>query len=115
VTLSLKPLSTSERSEDPRAGQNYTESLFDAFLSKTSRVFQVVSGEFQVLAGALFFAAISFLFLGGAYVMWPSDFFSTPFAQMTFGMLLRSVASPVLAIIGLEFFGSLAIVTLSDR
>jgi hypothetical protein len=68
-----------------------------------------------MLAGALFFAAFFFLFSGGAYAMWPSNFFSTPFAQMTFGMLLRSVASPVLAIIGLEFLGSLAIVTLSDR
>jgi len=46
--------------------------------------------------------------------MWPSDFFCTPFDHMTFGMLLRSVASLVLAIIGIEFLGNLAIATQSD-
>jgi hypothetical protein len=71
-------------------------------------------GRNQPVAGAFFFAAFALLFLGGAYVMWPSDFFSTPFPDMTFGMLLRAVASPVLAIISLEFLGALAIVTLSD-
>ena len=67
----------------------------------------------QVLAGALFFAAISLLSLAGAYAMWLSHFFSTPFAQVTFDMLLRSVASAVLAIFGIEFLASLAIVALS--
>jgi hypothetical protein len=46
--------------------------------------------------------------------MWPSDFFSTPFSEMTFGVLLRAIASPMLAVIGLEFLAALAIVTLSD-
>jgi hypothetical protein len=66
------------------------------------------------VAGPLFFAAFAFLFFSGSYAMWPSDFFSTPFSEMTFGMLLRAVASPMLVIIGLEFLGALAIVTLSD-
>ncbi len=71
--------------------------------------------ELQVLAGALFFAAFTLLSVGGAYVMWPSHVFSTQFSEINLGMLLRSAASLVLAIIGLEFLGSLAIVTLSDR
>ena len=62
-----------------------------------------------------FFAAISLLSLVGAYAMWPSHFFGTPFVHMTFVMLLRSAASTILAIVGLEFLGSLAIVALSDR
>ena len=68
----------------------------------------------QMLAGALFFAAVSLLCLAGAYAMWPLHFFSTPFSQMTFEMWLRSAASTVLAFIGLEFLGSLAIVALSN-
>ena len=66
------------------------------------------------LAGALFFAVVSLLALVGAYVMWPMHFFSTPFSQMTLEFWLRSAASTVLAIIGLEFLGSFAIVALSD-
>ncbi|MSP97902.1 MAG: hypothetical protein EXR29_11900 [Betaproteobacteria bacterium] len=66
-------------------------------------------------AGALFFAATAFFLLSGTYAMWPADFFSTPFSDMTFGTLLRAAASSVLAMISLEFLGALAIVTLSDR
>jgi len=47
--------------------------------------------------------------------MWPSDFLSTPFSETTIGMLLRAVASPILAIIGLEFLAALVIVTQSDN
>ena len=47
--------------------------------------------------------------------MWPPDFFSTPFSEMTFAMLLRAAASAVLLFIGIEFLGALAIVTQSDR
>jgi hypothetical protein len=66
------------------------------------------------VAGPLFFAVIAFLFFSGSYALWPADFFSTPFSGMTSGMLLRALTSPMLAIIGLEFLGALAIVTLSD-
>jgi hypothetical protein len=47
--------------------------------------------------------------------MWPADFFSTALSEMTSGMLLRAAASLVLAFVGLEFLGALAIVTQSDR
>lgn len=66
------------------------------------------------VAGPLFFAVFACLFFAGSYAMWPPDFFSTPFSEMTFGMLLRAIASPVMVIIGLEFLGALAIVMLSD-
>ena len=66
------------------------------------------------VAGPIFFAAFAILFFGGAYAIWPADFFSVPFAEMTSGSLLRAAASPVLAIVGLEFLGALAIVLLSD-
>ncbi|MEO8144743.1 MAG: hypothetical protein ABI654_11050 [Betaproteobacteria bacterium] len=66
------------------------------------------------LAGALFFGTFAIVFLGGACLMWPPDFFSTPFAEMTSGMLLRAAATPVLALVGLEFLGGFAIVTQSD-
>ena len=65
--------------------------------------------------GAFFFAAVALAVLGGAYAMWPPDFFSTPFADMTPAMLLRAAASAVLGFIGLEFLGALAIVTRMDR
>ena len=68
----------------------------------------------ESVAGPLFFAAFAFLFFSGSYVMWPSDFSSTTFSGMPSAMLLRAVASPVLAIIGLEFLGALAIAVLSD-
>ena len=64
--------------------------------------------------GPLFFATFAVLLFGGAYAMWPADFFSTSFAGMTNGALLRAAASSVLAIIGLEFLCALAIVVLSD-
>ena len=67
------------------------------------------------LAGALFFGTFAVVFLGGAYAIWPADFFSTPFSEMASGMLLRAAASLVLAIVGLEFLGGLAIVTQSDH
>jgi hypothetical protein len=66
------------------------------------------------LGGPLFFATFALLLLGGAYAMWPPDFFSSPLAGMTNAALLRAVASSVLAIIGLEFLCALAIVVLSD-
>lgn len=67
------------------------------------------------LAGALFFGTFAIVFFGVAYAMWPADLFSTPFAEMTPGMLLRAVATLVLATLGLQFFCSLVIVTQSDR
>ena len=47
--------------------------------------------------------------------MWPPDFFSTPIADMTLGMLVRAAATLLLAVIGLEFLGGLFIVTRSDQ
>lgn len=82
---------------------NRKESLLDAFLTKA---IQVV----KVLATALFFAAISLLCLWGAFAIWPSDFFSTPFSQMTLGMLLQALCSPLLAILG---FGGLVFVVVA--
>ena len=55
------------------------------------------------------------MFFGGAYLMWPADFFSIPFADMTFAMLLRAAATLALAAIGLEFLGGLFIVTQSEQ
>jgi hypothetical protein len=66
-------------------------------------------------AGPLFFAVIALLLFAGSYALWPSGFFSTPYSGMTLGMLLRAVASPILAVIGLEFLAALAIVALSDN
>ena len=65
-------------------------------------------------AGPLFFAVLACLLFGGAYVMWPENLFSTPFSEMTIGVPLRVVASLLLAAIGLEFLGALAIVIASD-
>jgi hypothetical protein len=70
--------------------------------------------DIMSIAGPIFFAAFAILFFGGAYAIWPSDFFSIPFAETTGGTLLRAAASPVLAIVGLEFLGALAVVLLSD-
>jgi hypothetical protein len=67
------------------------------------------------LAGALFFGTFAIVFLGIAYAMWPADFFSTPFPEMTAGMLLRAVATLGLAALGIQFLCSLVIVTQSDR
>ena len=61
--------------------------------------------------GPLFFAAFAVLFFCGAYAMWPPDFFSTP---ITTAAVLRAIASPALAILGLEFFFASAIATMSD-
>ena len=69
----------------------------------------------QTLNGILFFAAVSTLSLGGAYALWPPNFLDTPFGQMSFGVLLRSAVSAVLAVIGLEFLGGAVVVALSDR
>jgi hypothetical protein len=66
-------------------------------------------------AGAYFFAAVASLLLGGAFAMSPSNLFSTSLSDMTPGMLVRAAASLALTIVGLEFLGALAIVTLSDR
>jgi hypothetical protein len=67
------------------------------------------------LAGAIFFGVCALALLTGAYLMWPPDVFSTPFADFTFAMLLRTIASIILLGIGVEFLGALAIVTQSDR
>ncbi|MSQ62594.1 MAG: hypothetical protein EXR33_01930 [Betaproteobacteria bacterium] len=67
------------------------------------------------LAGAIFFGVCAFAILSGAYAMWPPDFFSTPFAEMSFAILIRAAASAVLLFIGIEFLGALAIVTQPDR
>jgi protein-S-isoprenylcysteine O-methyltransferase Ste14 len=66
-------------------------------------------------AGPIFFAVIALLLLAGSYAMWPEGFFSTPFLEMTTGMLLRAVASLILVVIGVEFLAALAIVSLSDN
>ena len=62
-------------------------------------------------AGPFFFAVIAVLFFCGAYLMWPPDVFSIP---MTGGALIRVIASPVLAALGLEFLFSFAIAAWSD-
>ena len=67
------------------------------------------------LAGAVFFAVIAAALLCGAYVMWPPDFFNSPYADMTPAMLLRAAASAVLAFVGIEFAFAFAIVTQADR
>lgn len=67
------------------------------------------------LEGALFFGTFAAVFLGGACAMWPAEFFNTAFSEMTSGMLLRAGASLVMAFVGLEFLGGLAIVTQMDR
>jgi hypothetical protein len=67
------------------------------------------------LAGVIFFGACALALLCGAYAMWPPDVFSTPLADFTFAMLLRTIASIILLGIGVEFLGALAIVTQSDR
>ena len=65
--------------------------------------------------GAFFFAVVALAVLGGAYAMWPPDFFNTPYADMTPAMLLRAAASAVLAFVGIEFAFAFAIVTQADR
>ena len=65
--------------------------------------------------GAFFFAVVALAVLSGAYAMWPPDFFSVPFSDMTPAMLLRAAASAVLAFIGIEFVFALAIVTQADH
>jgi len=65
--------------------------------------------------GPLFFLVPALVFLVGSYAMWPPHFIGTPFSEMTSGVLLRAIASPTLAAIGLEFVAALLIVTLSDR
>ena len=67
------------------------------------------------LAGAIFFATVALAVLGGAYAMWPPDFFSTAFAEMTPAILLRAAASAGLAFIGIEFVFALAIVMQADH
>ena len=69
----------------------------------------------KTVAGPLFFAVIAFLLFGGAYAMWPADFFGIPLSGMTAGVLLRAVAAALLAMIGLEFLCALAITALSDN
>ncbi len=54
------------------------------------------------------------LFLAGAYALWPPAFFGNSLSEMTSDVLIRAAASLVLAIVGLEFLGALAIVVLSD-
>ena len=69
----------------------------------------------KLLEGAIFFATVAIAVLGGAYLMWPPDFFSTPFSDMAPAMMLRAAATAVLAFIGMEFVFALAIVTQADR
>jgi hypothetical protein len=69
----------------------------------------------KTAAGPLFFGVIALLLFAGSYALWPEGFFSTPFSAMTASMLLRAVASPVVAIVGVEFLAALAIVLLADN
>jgi hypothetical protein len=66
------------------------------------------------VAGAIFFATVAVLLLGGAYAMWPPGVLGNPFSEMTIAAALRAAASLALGIIGVEFLGALAIVALSD-
>ncbi len=58
---------------------------------------------------------LALLFFGGAYAMWPPDYASIPFSEMAPGMLVRVVATPVMAIIGIEFLGAFAIALRSEH
>jgi hypothetical protein len=69
----------------------------------------------KALAGPVFFGVCALLIFAIACVMWPAEFFGTPFPGMTTGILLRAVASLILGFIGLEFLAALAIVVLSDN
>lgn len=42
-----------------------------------------------------------------AYVAWPDDFFSTPFATLTLGMLFRAFGGFIAALVALGFLGRL--------
>jgi len=42
----------------------------------------------------------SLLLIAGSIWLWPSDFFDTPFAQMTFGILFQFAGSTVLFVLG---------------
>ena len=65
-------------------------------------------------AGPLFFGVVAFLLFSGAYAMWPAGFFSALSSELTGDLLLRAVASLVLALIGIEFLGALVIAIMSD-
>lgn len=65
-------------------------------------------------AAPVFFGAFALLFLGGAWAMWPPGIFGLPFADVPGGMLLRAIAAPVMAIVGLEFLGAFVVVLLAD-
>ena len=43
----------------------------------------------------------SILLIAGSIWLWPSDFFDTPFSQMTFGILFQFAGSVVLFFIGI--------------
>ncbi len=65
--------------------------------------------------GPIFFAVVALLLFGGAYAMWPADFFGVTLSAMTAGMLLRAVSSALLALIGVEFLFAFVIVTFPDN
>ena len=65
-------------------------------------------------AGPLFFAVLAILLFSGAYAMWPENFFSALASEPSIGLLVRALASLILAAIGLEFLGAFAIVINSD-
>jgi len=72
----------------------------------------------KLVEGSIFFAVFAILALGGAYFIWPADFFAAVFSAhptVTPAMLLRVALSLALAYSGLEFLGALVIIALSDR
>jgi len=68
----------------------------------------------KALAGPVFFGVCALLVFAGAFAIWPAEFFGTQFSDMAAGTLIRAIASPILAIVGLEFLAAFAIAALSD-
>ena len=60
-------------------------------------IFRAIGSIVGIAAGLL----IGFLLAAGAFHVWPSDFFDTPFASMTFGLLGRALLSPIMLLAAL--------------
>jgi hypothetical protein len=58
----------------------------------------------QVIFGLIVLLTIAFFWIWGIVALWPDNFLDTPFAALTFGMLLRALAA-----IAVLLFGALTI------
>ena len=61
----------------------------------------------QVLLGLAIILVLIGLWVWAVVAIWPSGFLDTPFAYMTFGMLLRVAGSVVVAIVGILIIAGL--------